>query len=141
MRRSGPTQCSGFSRCFSPLPRHPDRRGSASPRVPRVRAASAKASSESGHEARVKFGLIHRIMTDLLASLGLLSLLTSGSLAPWMTAGIAVGLIAAVFIPERFQDHPRTGNVGALLSVLLLAGQLTRLFLGGDVLELAVEFA
>lgn len=89
----------------------------------------------------MKFGLIHRIMTDLLASLGLLSLLTSGSLAPWMTAGIAIGLALAVFIPERFQDHPRTGNVGAVLSVLLLSGQLARLFLGGDVLELAVEFA
>lgn len=89
----------------------------------------------------MKFGLIHRIMTDLLASLGLLSLLTSGSLAPWMTAGIAIGLVGAVLIPERFQDHPRTGNVGAVLSILLLAGQLARLFLGGDVLELAVEFA
>jgi transglutaminase-like putative cysteine protease len=89
----------------------------------------------------VKFGLIHRIMTDLLAALGLLSLVTSGELDPWMTGAIVVGLVLAVLIPERLQDHPRTGSVGAALSVVLLAVQGTRLFLGGDVLELAVEFA
>jgi protein-glutamine gamma-glutamyltransferase len=89
----------------------------------------------------VKFGVVHRIMTDALAALGLLSLVTSGELDPWMTATIVLGLIAAVLIPERLQDHPRTGNVGATLSVVLLATQVTRLFFGADVLELAVEFA
>jgi transglutaminase-like putative cysteine protease len=89
----------------------------------------------------VKFGFVHRVMTDLLAVLGLLSLITSGELDPWMSGGIVIGLIFAVFIPERLQEHPRTGNVGAGLSLVLLIGQLTRLFLGGDVLALAVEFA
>jgi transglutaminase-like putative cysteine protease len=89
----------------------------------------------------VKFGVVHRIMTDALAALGLLSLVTSGELDPWMTAAIVVGLLASVFIPERFQDHPRANNIGAGLSVVLLVGQFTRLFLGGDVLQLAVEFA
>lgn len=89
----------------------------------------------------MKFGLVHRVMTDALAVLGLLSLLTSGELDPWMTMTIVVGLIFAVLIPARLQDHPRTGNIGAALSVLLLVTQLARLFVGGDVLELAVEFA
>lgn len=89
----------------------------------------------------MKFGLVHRVMTDALAVLGLLSLLTSGELDPWMTIAIVVGLVFAVLIPARLQDHPRTGNIGAALSVLLLVTQLARLFVGGDVLELAVEFA
>jgi hypothetical protein len=58
-----------------------------------------------------------------------------------MTWGIVFGLIFAVFIPERFQDHPRTGNIGAALSIVLLFAQVARLVLGGDVLQLAVEFA
>ncbi|HVU03346.1 MAG TPA: DUF3488 and transglutaminase-like domain-containing protein [Polyangiaceae bacterium] len=89
----------------------------------------------------MKFGVVHRIMTDALAALGLLSLVTSGELDPWMTAAIVLGLVTAVLIPERFQDHPRAGTLGAGLSVVLLVAQVTRLFLGGDVLQLAVEFA
>lgn len=89
----------------------------------------------------MKFGVVHRIMTDALAALGLLSLVTSGELDPWMTGAIVLGLVAAVVIPEGLQDHPRTANVGAVLSVALLVAQLTRLFFGGDVLQLAVEFA
>lgn len=89
----------------------------------------------------MKFGVVHRIMTDALAALGLLSLVTSGELDPWMTATIVIGLIFAVVVPERLQDHPRTGTVGAILSVVLLVTQAVRLFFGGDVLELLVEFA
>jgi transglutaminase-like putative cysteine protease len=89
----------------------------------------------------LKFGVVHRLMTDALAALGLLSLVTSGELDPWMTTAIVVGLIIAVLVPERFQEHPRAGNVGAALSVALLVAQVTRLFLGADALQLAVEFA
>jgi transglutaminase-like putative cysteine protease len=89
----------------------------------------------------VKFGVVHRLMTDALAALGLLSLVTSGELDPWMTVAIVIGLVIAVLVPERFQEHPRAGNVGAALSVVLLVGQVTRLFLGADALQLAVEFA
>src|SRR5690242_19606976 len=80
-------------------------------------------------------------MTDALAALGLLSLVTSGELDPWMTTAIVVGLLIAVLVPERYQEHPRAGNVGAALSVALLVAQVTRLFLGADALQLAVEFA
>jgi len=89
----------------------------------------------------LKFGVVHRLMTDALAALGLLSLVTSGELDPWMTGAIVIGLVIAVLVPERFQEHPRAGNVGAALSVALLVGQVTRLFLGADALQLAVEFA
>ena len=54
----------------------------------------------------MRFGLIHRIMTDSLAALGLLALVTSGELNHWLTVAILLGLIVAVAIPESFQDRP-----------------------------------
>jgi protein-glutamine gamma-glutamyltransferase len=89
----------------------------------------------------MRFGLIHRIMTDALATLGLLSLVTSGDLDRWMSIVIVIGLVGALAIPERFQDHRALRRGGSAASVLLLAIQAGRLFLTGDVLELAVEFA
>jgi transglutaminase-like putative cysteine protease len=89
----------------------------------------------------MKFGVVHRIMTDALAALGLLSLVTSGELHPWMTVAVVLGLVVAIVIPERLQDHARAGSIGGALSVLLLVTQSTRLFFGGDVLQVAVEFA
>ena len=52
----------------------------------------------------MRFGLIHRIMTDSLAALGLLALITSGELNHWLAIAILVGLALAVLIPESFQD-------------------------------------
>lgn len=89
----------------------------------------------------MRFGLIHRLMTDALATLGLLALLTSGELTRAMTWGISVALVAVLAMPSRYQDHPRIRTVGMVASVLLLTTQVARLLMGGDVLGLAVEFA
>jgi hypothetical protein len=53
----------------------------------------------------MRFGLIHRIMTDALAALGLLSLLASGELNRWFVLSTLAGLLVAVVLPQRFQDH------------------------------------
>jgi protein-glutamine gamma-glutamyltransferase len=89
----------------------------------------------------VKFGLVHRVMTDALAMLGLLSLLTGGELDTAISAGIGVSMALAVLIPERYQEHPRLRSFGVFASLTLLGVQLTRAVSGGDLLELAVEFA
>jgi transglutaminase-like putative cysteine protease len=89
----------------------------------------------------MKFGLVHRIMTDALATLGLLSLLTGGELDLTMTILTAVSMVLAVFIPERYQDHPRLRSLGVFASLTLLGVQLARAASGGDLLQLAVEFA
>lgn len=89
----------------------------------------------------MRFGLIHRIMTDALAVLGLLSLLTSGELEPLMTGAIVVGLLVALTMPERWQSKPVVRHAGVVVPLVLLATQLTRLFTGGALLPLAVEFA
>jgi protein-glutamine gamma-glutamyltransferase len=89
----------------------------------------------------VKFGLVHRIMTDALAMLGLLSLLTGGELDPTMAVVTGVCMVMAVLIPERYQEHPRLRSLGVLSSLTLLGVQLTRAISGGDLLQLSVEFA
>lgn len=89
----------------------------------------------------MKFGLVHRIMTDALAILGLLSLLTGGELDPIMAIVTGVCMVLAVLIPERYQEHPRLRSLGVFASLTLLGVQLTRAVSGGDLLELSVEFA
>jgi transglutaminase-like putative cysteine protease len=89
----------------------------------------------------MKFGLVHRIMTDALAMLGLLSLLTGGELDPAMAIVTGVCMVLAVSIPERYQEHPRLRSFGVFASLTLLGVQLTRAVSGGDLLQLSVEFA
>lgn len=89
----------------------------------------------------MRFGLVHRIMTDALAALGLLALVTSGELNRWITVAVVLGLVAALAIPERWQDAKLMRHVGVVAPIGLLALQLGRLVLGAPVLQLAVEFA
>ncbi len=89
----------------------------------------------------MKFGLIHRIMTDALATLGLLALVTSDELSRWVSWALLLGLAGALALPERWQDKAMVRRIGTYGPVLLLALQLSRFFLGAGVLELAVEFA
>ncbi len=80
-------------------------------------------------------------MTDALAALGLLALITSGELNRWVSTAIVVGMVVALGIPERYQDRDWMRRVGFSAPLVLLALQTTRLFLGGSVLGIAVEFA
>ena len=89
----------------------------------------------------MRFGLIHRIMTDALATLGLLALVTSGELNRWMSLTIVAGLVAALLIPERWQDRPLLRQLAVTAPVALLVTQVGRLVAGGPLLSLAVEFA
>ena len=80
-------------------------------------------------------------MTDSLAALGLLALITSGELNHWLAIAILIGLALAVVIPESFQDRPLVRRIGVVLPVVLLGVQAVRLFMGSSLLEVAVEFA
>jgi transglutaminase-like putative cysteine protease len=80
-------------------------------------------------------------MTDALAALGLLSLLVSGQLNRWFVSLTLVGLVVAVLLPQRFQDHAITRRLSVVVPLSLLALQFSRLFSGESLLPLAVEFA
>lgn len=80
-------------------------------------------------------------MTDSLAALGLLALITSGELSHWLAIAVLIGLALAVVIPESFQDRPLLRRIGVVLPLVLLGAQAVRLFTGASLLETAVEFA
>jgi transglutaminase-like putative cysteine protease len=89
----------------------------------------------------MRFGLIHRLMTDAIAVLGILALVTSGELGRWMAGAVLAGLTAALAVPESAQSHPWMRRLSTVAPIVLLVVQFARLFTGASVLELAVEFA
>lgn len=89
----------------------------------------------------MRFGLIHRIMTDALAVLGLLALVTSGELAPAASWALMIGIVLVLFIPETWQDRPVIRRVGVVAPLALFGIQVARLATGAELLPVAVEFA
>jgi transglutaminase-like putative cysteine protease len=80
-------------------------------------------------------------MTDALAVLGLLALLTSGELNPWVSAAITVGLLVALFLPGRYRQQRFSRWAGVIAPLALLTLQLLRLASGPDPIPIIVEFA
>lgn len=89
----------------------------------------------------MRFGLVHRIMTSLLALLGVLALVTSGELGRLTSLLILFGLTASLLVPERWQNHPAANRVATIAPLVFLALQLARLAWGAPLLEVTVEFA
>ncbi len=89
----------------------------------------------------MRFGLIHRIMTDALAAIGLLSLLASGELNRWFVSLTLVALVGALLLPQRYQDHPIIRRLSVVVPLGLLGLQTFRLLSGENLLPLSVEFA
>jgi protein-glutamine gamma-glutamyltransferase len=89
----------------------------------------------------VRFGFVHRIMTDALAALGVLALVLSGQFSRGVSAVILVGLAGALAVRESWQRHPalRHLDTGALLVVL--AVQVARVLMDVPVLDVLIEFA
>lgn len=91
----------------------------------------------------MRFGAIHRTMTNALASLGIIALMVSGELPKPVLVIVAITLIAALAVPEAWQDNRENkwpARLANALPLTLLFVQLVRLFLGDPLLELAVEF-
>lgn len=89
----------------------------------------------------MRFGLIHRLMTDAIAALGILALVTSGELERWVSIAVVAGLAGALGIPENWQTRTWMRRISTIGPIALLVVQIARLFTGANVLELAVEFA
>ncbi|HSY21473.1 MAG TPA: DUF3488 and transglutaminase-like domain-containing protein [Polyangiaceae bacterium] len=89
----------------------------------------------------MRFGLIHRIMTDALATLGILAVVSTASLSPWSNVLLLVGLAAALAIPDSWQGTAALRHFATLAPLALLVVQGARLVLGRSPLDVAVEFA
>ncbi len=89
----------------------------------------------------MRFGLIHRVMTDALAALGVLAVVSTATLGPWTNAILLVGLAVAVAIPEGWQGRPPLRHFATVAPLALLIAQGARLLAGHSPLDVAVEFA
>jgi transglutaminase-like putative cysteine protease len=89
----------------------------------------------------MRFGLIHRLMTDVLAALGVLAVVSTASLAPWTNALLLGGLAIALAIPESWQGRPALRHFATIAPLVLLLVQGARLLAGHSPLDVTVEFA
>jgi len=89
----------------------------------------------------MRFGLVHRVMTDALAALGVLAVVNTSSMSPWTTGFVLVGLAAALAIPEGWQTKPALRHLATVGPLTLFAVQGVRLLAGRPTLDIAVEFA
>jgi len=89
----------------------------------------------------VRFGFVHRVMTDALAALGVLALVLSGQFSRWVSGAILVGLCVALAIRESWQRHPALRHVDTGALLIVLAVQVGRVLFDANVLDVLVEFA
>jgi transglutaminase-like putative cysteine protease len=90
----------------------------------------------------MRFGLVHRIMTDALATLGVLAVVNTASMTPWTTGAVLVGLALSLALPEAWQNKPFLRHIATAGPIALFIVQGIRLtILGRSALDVAVEFA
>jgi protein-glutamine gamma-glutamyltransferase len=89
----------------------------------------------------MRFGLVHRIMTDALAALGVLAVVSTASLSHWTNIVLLAGLAMALAIPPSWQTRPALRHFATLAPLALLILQGARLVAGRSPLDVAVEFA
>lgn len=89
----------------------------------------------------MRFGLVHRIMTDALAALGILALVTSGKLHFYATVLVVLGLFIGIFLPVQYRQQAAVKMLAVVGPLGILGLQLLRLFLGADPIPIVVEFA
>lgn len=89
----------------------------------------------------MRFGLVHRIMTDALATLGVLAVVSTASLGIATNVTLVVGLAAALAIPESWTNKTWMRHLSTAAPLVLFVVEAIRLLGGEPVLEIAVEFA
>ncbi|HRI63379.1 MAG TPA: DUF3488 and transglutaminase-like domain-containing protein [Polyangium sp.] len=91
----------------------------------------------------MRFGLVHRIMTDALAVLGILALLASGQFGAWVSGSLIVGLVLALAIRDVWERYPALKHFDTITLIGVLALQIGRLMFdaNANVLDVVIEFA
>lgn len=89
----------------------------------------------------MKFGLVHRIMTDALAVIGLLSLVASGKLSGAVSVLVLVGMAVALALPDTFKQGGPMKVFSVVAPLGTLSVQAARLLTGADPIPVVVEFA
>lgn len=89
----------------------------------------------------MRFGLVHRIMTDVLAALGVIAVVNTSSMSPWATALVLIGLALALLVPESWQSKSQLRSLATIGPLALFTIQIVRFLAGRPALDIAIEFA
>ncbi len=91
----------------------------------------------------MRFGLVHRIMTDALAALGVIALVLSGQFNRWVSGVLLAGLVLALILSlkENWQRHPALRHADTIALLAVLGVQSARILFDANVLDVLVEFA
>jgi len=89
----------------------------------------------------MSFLRLHKLVTYLVASMGLYALTLGFEIGPVRSALFALGLFASVFAEGDLVRRPRWGRAWTQLVVAAFIVQIARALTGTRVLELAVEYA
>lgn len=90
----------------------------------------------------MRFGMVHRVMTDALAALGVIALVASGQFNRYVSWAILIGLGLALLVRESWQKHPALRHLDTAVLLLVIAVQGFRVvFTDASVLDVLVEFA
>ena len=84
---------------------------------------------------------MHRVMTDSLATLGILAVVNTASMSPWTNALVLVSLVVALALPESWQAKPALGHFATIAPLTLFLIEGGRFFAGRSLVDVAVEFA
>lgn len=90
----------------------------------------------------MRFGMVHRIMTDALAALGVIALVASGQFNRYVSWAILIGLALALIVRESWQRHPALRHLDTGVLLVVIAVQVVRIVAtDASVLDVLVEFA
>src|ERR1019366_2004120 len=89
----------------------------------------------------MRFGLVHRVMTDALAVLGVLAIVSTASLTMGTNIVLLLGLAVAIAVPENQRGRPAPRPFAPTARLVLLGVEGGRLLAGRFPLDVALEFA
>ncbi len=89
----------------------------------------------------MRFGVVHRFMTNALAALGVLALISSGQFSTFVSAIVLVGLVLALFVRESWARHPAFRHVDTITLLVIVVVQVVRFASGSNSLDVLIEFA
>lgn len=86
--------------------------------------------------------MVHRVMTDALAALGVIALVASGQFNRYVSWAILISLGLALVVRESWQRHPALRHLDTGILLAVIAVQVVRIVAtDASVLDVLVEFA
>lgn len=89
----------------------------------------------------MRFGATHAIMTNLLAVLGVVALISSGDFAPAFIVAVIAALAGAIALPPKWKTHVVAGRAATVIALAALGLQVFRVTTGGSFLMATTEYA